>query len=100
VSLAVGLINVAWLFPLALLVALGKMDGVGGMLVAYAPLVWLAFVITGVRSESQPAQKIDKTTEKSGGGLESLCENTAPLPDGGEPTHVGISAKPLRRVQR
>ncbi len=43
VSLAVGAINLVWLLPIALLVALRVLDGVVGTLIAYAPLVWLAF---------------------------------------------------------
>jgi Fuc2NAc and GlcNAc transferase len=43
VSLAVGAINLVWLLPIALLVALRMLDGVVGTLIAYAPLVWLAF---------------------------------------------------------
>ncbi|BCO09738.1 glycosyl transferase [Desulfolithobacter dissulfuricans] len=43
VSLTVGAINVCWLYPLAMLVALRWLDGVVGLVVAYAPLVWLAF---------------------------------------------------------
>lgn len=43
VSLSVGAINVLWLLPMAVLVALGKLDGVVGAIIAYAPLVALAF---------------------------------------------------------
>ena len=43
VTLAVGAINVMWLLPIATVVALGRLDGVVGVLIAYAPLVWLAF---------------------------------------------------------
>ena len=43
VSLAVAAINLAWLLPIALLVALRMLDGVVGTLIAYAPLIWLAF---------------------------------------------------------
>jgi len=43
VTLAVAAINVLWLLPLAVLVAMQKVDGVTGVLVAYSPLVWLAF---------------------------------------------------------
>ena len=43
VSLAVGAINLLWLLPVAALVALGKLDGVVGTIIAYAPLVVLAF---------------------------------------------------------
>ena len=42
VTLAVGVINVVWLLPIALLVGAGWIDGVVGVLVAYVPLVWLA----------------------------------------------------------
>jgi Fuc2NAc and GlcNAc transferase len=43
VTLAVALINTAWLLPIAILVATSRLDGVLGCIVAYAPLVWLAF---------------------------------------------------------
>ncbi len=43
VSITIGLINVMWLLPLAVLVSMGKLDGVAGTIVAYAPLVWIAF---------------------------------------------------------
>jgi Fuc2NAc and GlcNAc transferase len=43
VSLAFGAINLLWLLPWAVLVALGKLDGVVGVIIAYLPLVWLAF---------------------------------------------------------
>jgi Fuc2NAc and GlcNAc transferase len=43
VTLVVGLINIVWLLPLALFVGLGVLEGVVGLCVAYAPLVWLAF---------------------------------------------------------
>ncbi|MBX9914733.1 MAG: glycosyltransferase family 4 protein [Pseudomonadaceae bacterium] len=42
VTLAVLVINVCWLLPLALVVALGWVDGLVALLVAYAPLLWLA----------------------------------------------------------
>ncbi|QTN24247.1 glycosyltransferase family 4 protein [Rhizobacter sp. AJA081-3] len=43
VTLAIGAINLAWLLPVALMVALRRLDGVVGTLIAYAPLVWLAY---------------------------------------------------------
>ena len=43
VSLAVGAINLIWLLPIAVLVALRVLDGVVGTFIAYTPLVWLAF---------------------------------------------------------
>jgi Fuc2NAc and GlcNAc transferase len=45
VTCAVAAINVLWLFPLALLVALGRLDGATGVAAAYVPLlaaaIWL-----------------------------------------------------------
>ena len=43
VSLAFGLINLLWLLPIAVAVALRWLDGTTGVVLAYAPLVWLAF---------------------------------------------------------
>ena len=43
VTLAVGAINLLWLLPIAVAVALGWLDGVVGVAIAYAPLLWLAF---------------------------------------------------------
>jgi Fuc2NAc and GlcNAc transferase len=43
VTLTYGAINVVWLLPLACAVALGYLDGVIGVLIAYAPLVGLAY---------------------------------------------------------
>ncbi len=43
VALAFGAINILWLLPVAVLVAMGKVDGVVGVIVAYAPLITLAF---------------------------------------------------------
>jgi Fuc2NAc and GlcNAc transferase len=54
VSLAFGAANVVWLLPLAALVATGELDGVAGVAIAYAPLVWLAFRYkAGARSEQE-----------------------------------------------
>ena len=43
VSLAVGAINLIWLLPLALLAASGRAPAIPALLIAYAPLIWLAF---------------------------------------------------------
>lgn len=43
VTLAVGLINLGWLLPWALAAALGHVDGALATMLAYAPLVGLAF---------------------------------------------------------
>lgn len=42
VTLVVGLINLGWLLPIALAVAVGALEGVLGVLIAYLPLVLLA----------------------------------------------------------
>jgi Fuc2NAc and GlcNAc transferase len=42
VTLTVAAINLCWLLPLAMAVGLGYVESVTGLLVAYAPLVWLA----------------------------------------------------------
>lgn len=43
VTLAVGIINLCWLLPWAVAVALGRIDGLLATVLAYAPLVALAF---------------------------------------------------------
>jgi Fuc2NAc and GlcNAc transferase len=42
VTLAVAAINLLWLLPLALLIGVGRLEGLHGVLLAYAPLVALA----------------------------------------------------------
>ena len=42
-TLAVGAINLLWLLPIAVAVAVGWLDGVMGVVISYAPLLWLAF---------------------------------------------------------
>lgn len=41
VTLGVALLNLFWLIPIAVWVALGGVDGAGGLLLAYLPLLWL-----------------------------------------------------------
>ena len=43
ITLAVLVINIVWLLPIAVAVALRWLDGITGVAVATAPLVWLAF---------------------------------------------------------
>ena len=43
VTLAYGIINLAWLLPLALCVAMGWLDGLVGVLISYTPLIIVAF---------------------------------------------------------
>ncbi|MES9905815.1 MAG: glycosyltransferase family 4 protein [Sedimenticola sp.] len=58
VSLAYGAINLFWLMPLAVLVAVGGLDGLLGVLIAYAPLVWLAYHFkAGARELQEPQTK-------------------------------------------
>lgn len=57
VSLAVGAINLGWLLPIAVLVILGRLDGLLGTIAAYGPLVWLAFRLkAGAADEQKKAQ--------------------------------------------
>ena len=53
VSLAFGMINLLWLLPLAILVAGGWLDGVLALLIAYLPLIWLAFHFKAGNRERQ-----------------------------------------------
>ena len=43
VTFTVAAINLLWLLPIALLAATGRLDGLLASIVAYAPLVWIAF---------------------------------------------------------
>jgi Fuc2NAc and GlcNAc transferase len=52
VSLAFGVINIFLLLPVAMLVTLGKLDGVVGLLVTYIPLVMLALYFSAGMSET------------------------------------------------
>ncbi|PAV49245.1 glycosyl transferase [Pseudomonas sp. HAR-UPW-AIA-41] len=45
VTVGVVIINLAWLLPLAVIVALGWLDGLVGVAVAYAPLLVLAWLL-------------------------------------------------------
>ncbi len=50
ISIGIGLINIFWLFPIALLVAHETIDGFSGVLIAYVPLVIASIVLgTGTR---------------------------------------------------
>ena len=55
ITLACGAINLLWLLPLAALVAMGKLDGLLGVLIGYAPLVGLAFHFRAGDSAAQDA---------------------------------------------
>lgn len=52
VSIGVGVINLFWLFPIALLVARETIDGFSGVLIAYAPLIVAAVLLGAGRAES------------------------------------------------
>lgn len=53
VTLAVLTINLGWLLPLALLVALGTLEGVLGVMIAYLPLLGLAYYLKAGARELQ-----------------------------------------------
>lgn len=53
VTLTTCAINLLWLLPFALLVGLGHLDGITGLFVAYAPLVWLAARFKAGAAEAQ-----------------------------------------------
>jgi Fuc2NAc and GlcNAc transferase len=57
VSLAFGTLNMIWLLPMASLVVLGWLDGVTGVVLAYAPLVWMALKYGAGQAEELPASK-------------------------------------------
>ena len=53
VSIAIGIINLVWLFPIAALVVRGSLDGLWGVLIAYLPLVILALLLKSGDAEAQ-----------------------------------------------
>lgn len=55
VSVGVGIVNIVWLFPVALLVVLGILDGLQGLLVAYLPLVIAAVLLKAGDAKGQEA---------------------------------------------
>jgi len=57
VTLAVLAINVLWLLPMALIVGLGYLSGAIGVVIAYIPLIWLAFYFRAGKPE-QPFIKV------------------------------------------
>ena len=50
-------INVFWLLPMALIVGLGYLSGAIGVVIAYAPLVWLALHFRAGMPEQPIAKK-------------------------------------------
>jgi Fuc2NAc and GlcNAc transferase len=53
VTVGIALINVIWLFPIAWAVAAAQIDGVVGTLIAYGPLVLMAFYFKAGAAELQ-----------------------------------------------
>jgi Fuc2NAc and GlcNAc transferase len=53
VSVVVGVINLVWLLPIAIVVGLGWLDGLLGLVLGYLPLVWLAFRLNAGARELQ-----------------------------------------------
>lgn len=84
VSLAVGAINLSWLLPLAVLVALGRVDGLLALLIAYAPLVWLALHFdAGVKKAGRTrpdARRAAAPAEPSDDGMRGPDPVFAPWP--------------------
>lgn len=60
VTLVVGAINVCWLLPIALLVALGTLDGLVGLVVAYAPLVATAVSFGAGQPQVTPPESMSR----------------------------------------
>ncbi|MFW7343394.1 glycosyltransferase family 4 protein [Pollutimonas sp. H1-120] len=52
VTLSVIGLNLCWLYPVAWFVAVGKLDGVIGVVIAYVPLAFLAFKLQGGQAEA------------------------------------------------
>lgn len=55
VTLTVGLVNVVWLLPVALCVALLGLDGFLGVIIAYIPLILLAWAFQAGAVEKNPS---------------------------------------------
>lgn len=53
VSIAIGIINLIWLFPMALLVVLRWLDGWMGLIIAYLPLIILAIWLKSGNADEQ-----------------------------------------------
>ena len=56
VTLVIGAINVFWLMPVASLVALEKLDGIAGLILAYFPLLLLAYRYKAGDKQAQTRQ--------------------------------------------
>lgn len=54
VTVSVAILNLAWLLPLAIFVALGWLDGLAGLVIAYAPLLVLAWMLGAGKAEVAP----------------------------------------------
>jgi Fuc2NAc and GlcNAc transferase len=55
VTLSVLGLNVCWLYPVAWFVAVGKLDGIIGIMIAYIPLLLLAFKFNSGKAEATAA---------------------------------------------
>jgi Fuc2NAc and GlcNAc transferase len=53
VSIAFGLINLLWLLPIAIVVVQDWLDGLVGLIIAYLPLIFLAFKFKAGASDQQ-----------------------------------------------
>jgi Fuc2NAc and GlcNAc transferase len=56
ITIAFAVINVAWLLPIAIVVVIGRMDGLAGLAVAYSPLVAAAIWFDAGRPAERTAR--------------------------------------------
>jgi Fuc2NAc and GlcNAc transferase len=75
VTIAVAGINLAWLLPLALLVGRGLLDGVAGVVLAYVPLLGLAFWL---RAGAAPATAKDLSGSRANPGIAAISAAEIP----------------------
>lgn len=59
ITLAVLFINLFWLAPITIFIALGKVDGLIGLIIAYLPLIVLALKYNAGKVESSSDEKVD-----------------------------------------
>jgi Fuc2NAc and GlcNAc transferase len=60
VTVAVGVINICWLLPVALIVALGWVDGLLGVMISYVPLVVAAIRLKAGKPPSRDLHELDR----------------------------------------
>jgi Fuc2NAc and GlcNAc transferase len=81
VSLAYGTVNALWLLPVAGLVAVGRLDGAMGVLLAYAPLVWLALRYGAGKADDEEEDRPAPGGEADSVGGGATIDNPAETAD-------------------